>query len=305
MATLNEQVNEIMSESSSKAVKREKLLKIGVSISSIEHLFWVDKQAKKRARREQGDTQPRPRSPRIFNKYTFGVEIECYNASVGNLVSIAQSKGLAMQYEHYNHENRPHYKLTTDGSIQGNNAVECVTPVLKGQKGLNSLKVCCDSLNEVGAMVNKTTGLHVHVGGRITEQQYCNVFANYYRLESVIDKFMAPSRTDNRYAKTLRNCPGLVWCTTYDNVRNELNRSRYYKVNCMAMNAHGTIEFRQHQGTTDFQKIAMWVRFCVKLVDWSATHKLTHNVTSVADIEFLNAEEKAFFTERTNHFSNN
>jgi hypothetical protein len=86
----------------------------------------------------------------------------------------------------------------SDGSIRGDNPIECVSPILNGARGgFDTLKACCASLREVGAMVNRSTGLHVHVGGRITEKQYANTFANYYYLESVIDSFMSPSRREN------------------------------------------------------------------------------------------------------------
>jgi len=39
---------------------------------------------------------------------------------------------------------------------------------------------------------------------------------------------------------------------------------RYFKLNILAFEKHGTFEFRQHAGTTDFIKISYWIRLLVK-----------------------------------------
>lgn len=210
------------------------------------------------------------------------------------------------RHEGYNHtDHRSHYKLVSDSSIHGNDPIECVSPILNNSgQGFDSLKACCETLNEAGARVNRSTGLHVHVGGSINERQYCNVFANYYYLEAVIDSFMSPSRRNgNTYCKPLHGNiseNGLTAATTAREISNVFNGDRYYKINATAWGRHHTIEFRQHQGSTNYEKIAAWARFCIKLVHWSADNRLTAPVASINDIEFLTDEEKAYFTNRAN-----
>ena len=68
----------------------------------------------------------------------------------------------------------------------------------------------------------------------------------------------------------------------------------------MSINRHGTIEFRQHQGTTDFEKISNWVRFCAKLVQWSKENVLSNDALSIDNIPFITESEKAFFKSRAN-----
>ena len=142
------------------------------------------------------------------------------------------------------------------------------------------------------------------MGGNISERQYCNVFANYYYLEAVIDSFMSPSRRNgNTYCKPLHGNiseNGLTAATTAREISNVFNGDRYYKINATAWGRHHTIEFRQHQGSTNYEKIAAWARFCIKLVHWSADNRLTAPVASINDIEFLTDEEKAYFTNRAN-----
>ena len=54
-----------------------------------------------------------------------------------------------------------------DGSLRagrGRKAVEIVSPVLKGADGVRQVLAVVRELNARGATVNKTCGLHVHVG---------------------------------------------------------------------------------------------------------------------------------------------
>lgn len=297
-----------MKERTSQTAKREKLLKIGLTNSDIQQLFFAERLAKKLAKKERDAARQivADTLEQIFARYTFGVEIECYNVRPNELVNNATSRGLNMQHEDYNHnDNDRYYKLVYDGSIRGVNPIECVSPILNGNNGgFNSLKVCCDSLNAEGAKVNRSTGLHVHVGGQITEQQYCNVFVNYYYLEAIIDTFMSQSRRNgNCYCKTLHGNIDeghLNAARSYSQIESAFHCDRYYKVNATAWRRHHTIEFRQHQGTTDYEKISNWARFCIKLVHWSENNRLTESVTSIDNIEFLTDEEKTYFKNRQN-----
>lgn len=308
---IRKEVENIMKERATQTVKREKLLKIGLTTSDISQLFHAERLAKKLAKKEREAARQVmvDTLEQIFARYTFGVEIECYNARPSRLVATAQSKGLEMHHESYNHaDNDRYYKLVSDASINGNDPIECVSPILNGNNGgFDTLKACCAALNEVGAKVNRSTGLHVHVGGQITEKQYANTFANYFYLESVIDTFMAPSRRDNTYAKRLngsinRDCLDIV--SNARGVNDVFHNNRYYKINCCSWERHHTIEFRQHQGTTDYNKISNWARFCVKLVHWSENHRLTAPITSIDNIEFLTDEEKTYFKNRAQQLAN-
>ena len=308
MKSINEQVNEVMASKMSQKAKREELTKIGLTVTDIKMLFFIEKQAKK-AKKGEIDLAE------IIKRYTFGVEIECFNAPRATLLEAADRNGLQMRSEGYNHvDNCHYYKLVSDCSISGNDPVECVSPILKGDNsGFDSLGACCNALNEIGARVNRSTGLHVHVGGAITEKQYCNTFVNYYHLESAIDGFMAESRRDANYASSLHytahrrqvDTYRLLNATTHYDIERAFNNDRYYKINCVSWASHQTIEFRQHSGTTDYQKISMWARFCLKLVAWSADNRMASDVASIDEIPFLDDEEKAYFNSRKAYFDAN
>ena len=302
MKSLNEQVKEVMAAKMSQKAKRDELVKIGLSQTDINTLFFIEKQAKKQGKKAEKTLAD------IIKNYTFGVEIECYNAPRQLLLAAANRKGLAMQSEGYNHtDNRRYYKLVSDCSIRGTDPVECVSPILKGDHtGFDSLQACCEALNEIDARVNRSTGLHVHVGGNISERQYCNTFVNYYRLERAIDGFMADSRQDAQYASALHgttnrpqvNTRLLIQALTHGDIEIAFHGDRYFKINCDSWQRHGTIEFRQHGGTTDYDKISHWAKFCIKLVAWSADNRLKSDIDTIDGIPFLTDEEKAYFKGR-------
>ena len=240
-----------------------------------------------------------PKKVRESFVFTFGVEIECLGPRA-SMISSAENNNMPFRYEGYNHnDNNHYYKFVSDSSIIGANPIECVSPILKGKDGMKSLENCCKSLNEAGAQVNKSTGLHVHIGvNGISDEQYVNVFVNYQKLEGVIDSFMARSRraNNNRYCKTIQGYD-FTTCKNASFVYEKM-QSRYFKVNPQSFYAHKTIEFRQHQGSTDFEKISNWVNFCMKLVAWSKNNRLENEVLLIEEIPFLTAKEKKFFNSR-------
>ncbi len=236
--------------------------------------------------------------------YTFGVELEM---QVSCRRVLARNNGVNFQAQGYNHiDSREVFKFVPDGSLHGADSIECVSPILNGTKdGFDTLKKACEAINEQGAHVNKSCGFHVHVGAAdLTDEQYINVFVNYQMLEGVIDTFMAPSRRGDvsSWCRSLANMD-FSSCDTKFSVRKAFWFNRYFKVNACAYERHKTIEFRQHQGTTDFEKISNWVKFCIALVDFSKTHRLTSKVNSIDEIKFIDDDVKAFFKARIAHFA--
>lgn len=287
--SLNEQIQSICKTKASKTKKVSDIVKLGIPVADARLCVNIYGE----------NTTSTPRIKRAT--YTFGVEIEMANTSRRDIEEKCRENGVNIYYDAtYNHrDGHRYYKFMRDGSLEGSNPIECVSPVLKSSTGFKSLKATCKALNDANCGVNRTCGFHVHIGAEsLTEEQYCNVFINYMHLENVIDTFMAASRRGNssEWCRTLR---GLNIQNVFS--RDALNRcirDRYFKVNPQSWSRHKTIEFRQHGGTINYEKIEMWVKFCAKLVDWSKTHKLTSDVTSINDIEFLTAKEKAFFTSR-------
>ena len=296
---LASQVNEIHNAPISDFEKRRAFIEIGLCNDDLRSLY--------------GDRYIRPARPLIINAngrgLTFGVEIECLVPRTA-IARTAQENGVRIAYEGYNHtDNTEYYKFVTDSSITDENGsrpvdgIECVSPILHydGQ-GLESLKKATDALVRAGARVNKSTGLHVHIGAQnLTGEQIVRVYKNYQRLEDLIDSFMAPSRRSSRWAQSLRGYD-FTYCSNAHDVTLALHHDRYHKVNPCSYGRHTTIEFRQHGGSVNYEKISKWVSFCAKLVAFSMTREITPDVTSIEDIPFLNDAEKRFFNARAEHF---
>lgn len=287
MKTLNEQVNEIKVANTSKASKKAALAKLGITPYEIS-IILADVEGA------------------VTGRFTFGVEMECFVNS-GAIRTAAERTGMAYEYEGYNHrDGHSYFKFTTDSSVRGmDDPIECVSPVLTGNDGKRMLKNACKTLNKADAKVNSTCGLHVHIGAaKLTDKQYCNVFVNYMYLEAVIDTFMAQSRRNNEYANSIQDHKyAIERAVTIQNIQNALHNWRYHKINPMSYDRHKTIEFRQHSGTTNYEKIINWVNFCGKLVIWSKKNRLTAPVASIDEIPFLSNEEKSFFKARAEHFA--
>lgn len=287
--SLQSQIEEVKKSSISRDAKAASLLALGLLEKEVQ-LFL--------------DAPVKVRAPRHTFTYTFGVEIECTHAPRPRLMQAVQSKGVGIFsyvgcYAGCHTDNHPNrFKIVSDGSLTGADCNEVVSPVLGSRGGFASLKKVCESLKEIGARVNKSCGLHVHIGAAdLTDEQYCNVFKNYHYLQGVIDSFMAPSRRNSRWCRNLDG-DEIIYCVNRYQIKQACNFDRYLVVNPMAYDRHRTIEFRQHQGSTDFTKIQNWVKFCAKLVDWSKGNVLTAPIASVDEIPFLTATEKRFFKSR-------
>lgn len=241
-------------------------------------------------------------------RFTIGVEIECFGLNKEAAIRAIEARGLKAYETGYNHnDSKTHYKLGYDGSINGPLPCEVVSPILKN---LKSLKEVCEVINEAGAKVNSSCGLHVHFGAeKFTIQQWLRIIRNYTAIEAIIDSFMPESRrgNNNRYCKSLavvaRNIrqEGVVdmW-----GLKRAFDNDRYYKVNVMSYINHKTIEFRQHSGTTDYTKIKNWIDFLTAFLTWSLKHEEIMTATSIDELPFLTDSQKAYYNERKNYFEN-
>lgn len=248
-------------------------------------------------------------------RFTMGVEIECYNLDKDAIKAAIEARGLHAHITGYNHtDSKTSYKLGYDSSINGNDSCELVSPILKS---LKSLETVCQVINEAGAKVNKSCGLHVHLGAeKFTLEQWCKIILNYAAIENVIDSFQPRSRRgdENTYCATLLGDRETRVKELYDDIKcgeqksmRDLQRcfdyDRYHKVNVMAYDSHKTIEFRQHGGTTDYEKIKNWIGFLTALVSWSINHEeLLSHCNTIDELPFLNRAQKKFYNERKSHF---
>ncbi len=167
---------------------------------------------------------------------------------------------------------RTAWKVTYDGSVS--NGCEVVSPILSGAEGLESVRNVVRTLKAAGARVDNSCGFHVHVNARdLQGPELINAVRRYAQHETTIDSFMAPRRRESRsewcrsmveLSRTLGRSRGDLFVAT--NVAN-LPQTRYYKLNLAAYVKHGTVEFRQHAGTLNLNKMINWIMFCVQFVE--------------------------------------
>jgi hypothetical protein len=227
---------------------------------------------------------------------SFGIEIEAYGVRPSEVARVIRSIGIECNYESYNHLTRPTWKVVTDGSISAPNGdgFEVVSPILSGEEGFRQVREVMSALELIGAKVNKSCGLHVHIGAAdFTLRQFQNLAKNYLFFEDFFDMIMPVSRREsaNQYIKSMRDkfggydhaaagrgMSGINACRTIDQVIQTLNGysrdDRYYKLNLTAFWRHQTVEFRQHAGTVEADKAINWIKLVMAFVEKAAVSKI-------------------------------
>lgn len=224
----------------------------------------------------------------MLNTYgrTFGVELEI--AGAGNAWDVAEKLsrlGINCVGRDYGHtDSHVRWEVKTDSSLVGPNGesdtAEVASPVLiwGDVTAYEQVHQTMDALHEIGAGVNTTGGLHVHVGvtgpNALTAQDCVRVARLYGGMYYSIRANLAPSRHTNSYcsfpsySETGRNRH--LW-QSLDEWADRGDMNDYVPfgrgaVNLGALTGHGTIEFRQHHATMSAREILRWAGFCVGLV---------------------------------------
>ena len=231
--------------------------------------------------------------PLTFNK-KFGIEIEAYGVSRSKVLTAIRTKGIRIEDESYNHITRGWWKIVSDSSISGESGFEIVSPILEGQAGLEELKKVCEALTEVRAKINKSCGMHVHFdASQMGIREVKNLMLNYATYEKHIDSILPNSRrgNTNNYCQSLQNDKTKIEIATSVRELASAIGTRYRKINLQSFVRHGSIEFRQHSGTIEFEKIKNWVLFLHNLVDFSKKKKVEQAEATFESFQKFNQEE--------------
>lgn len=206
---------------------------------------------------------------------TFGVELEIKALTESQAAQALRDAGIMAEATGYTHRRSHAWKVLYDGSLTGTSC-EVVSPVLSGEDGIEQVRKVAKALARGGARVDRQCGLHVHVGAAdLTGAEAVSIVTRYARFESTIDTFMPPSRrgNSNQYCQSMsyyiRGLTGGRSFRTVREVASAMYGERYTKVNTQAFNRHQTIEFRQHSGTCNADKIENWIRFVLHFVEAS------------------------------------
>lgn len=213
----------------------------------------------------------------------FGIELEVSGISKEQAAEALTSIGISAAAENYNHRTRNYWKVTTDSSITSENGLSCelVSPILNyREETFAEISRIVAALKSMGAVVNNSCGMHVHVDCRgIYDPDFYRLLLSFYsKYEKEIDSFVHESRRENQnnYCRTnvnLYNDWETIWSNHIDqspetNLADAFsNVERYYKLNFASFLRHGTVEFRQFHGTLNPKEIRAWVDFCINLVN--------------------------------------
>lgn len=220
----------------------------------------------------------------------FGVEIEGYGIPQDSIMIVLGNVGVKARRDWDLNNGDPAWVIKDDASLRSG-GWEVVSPPLSGEEGIAEVELVVRALRRAGAYVDGNCGLHIHVDARDLEPEVITrLISRYAEFEHTIDLFMPRHRRGNNN----RFCRSMDYYSEVGQIRDlkvkskgefdtilfsrraDLNaNSRYTKLNVEhAYVKHGTVEFRQHGGTMEAEKIVHWIRFCVGFVE--ATRDRVH-----------------------------
>lgn len=121
----------------------------------------------------------------------------------------------------------------------------------------------CKILNDNGAKVNKSCGMHVHIDMRkLSSQTVQDQGHNLVTALPILQRLVPKSRVKNSYCQ--------------DNKGKFNQKDRYYAINSKSLSEHNTIEVRLHSATTNPEKITQWVKLLNNITTSAVLNSITH-----------------------------
>lgn len=178
-----------------------------------------------------------------------------------------------------------------DGSIReesGYFPVE-ITILTRFDKPTN-LEHLCDVLKDLGAKVNKSCGMHVHLDARhLSTKQVKAIGVKFSNAMPVLMGMVPKTRRENSYC--VPRVSGLR------------DGHRYSAVNLNAYNKYKTIEVRLHSSTTDFTKIINWSRLIHAVMVSKRLSKRCDDINQLTDYISIDENLVEYVSQRTALFS--
>jgi hypothetical protein len=200
------------------------------------------------------------------NTLSFGVEIECtipYDTLTARGWRIGgYHRGVAIP----GHQG---WTAESDASIQPSRshvACEVVSPVMSGLAGLRSIEQMIETLNVMGAAVNRSTGFHVNIGWTGNPDQLRRLVCLVAHFERAL---FASTGTTSRDANHYCSSIALDYRGFEGGQVDPARFSRYHVINLQHVNEMGRgrrVEFRVFAGTLNIVKILAYVQLCLGLV---------------------------------------
>lgn len=195
----------------------------------------------------------------------FGVEMELTGPDAYTIIDALTREGLNVRstVSGYRATNGDAWELKRDGSVHGE-GLELASPKLRGVEGFEQLRKACRALQSVGASVDSSCGLHVHVDFR--GMSYDAIRRQVLRVlerQSFMARMIAPSRRANSYCSPWSQSE-IDRFRAADVTMGSWNFGPRGTVNLHAYGSHGSVEFRAHGGTTNYSKVSAWVRYLLR-----------------------------------------
>lgn len=195
-----------------------------------------------------------------------GIEIEC-------------------MYEDYRDVYTPsNWSRQYDGSINredGYDSVELVSSPADGNYLWETINNAIRWRDSMGAIVNRSCGLHVHFNSlEFNARQVAMIALVYKKFEEMLKGMMPKSRQNSNWCRdmsldysellSIREEQDLIdryygMMDSYPST-DKYNDARYCGMNIHSRYFHGTIEFRLHSGTINREKITNWIKILNKIV---------------------------------------
>jgi len=210
---------------------------------------------------------PRPKAERTFENLRFAIEIEVEFPSIKDSQKLIDKhriiRGWALDY---------------DGSLD--NGAEY------RPKDRNKLYWNEDSIDQIkeiiglikahrGHIKGSTCGFHVHINmEKFTNKEICNIIKAYVKQQTLIYKRFNVLKCRLDYAQKIPM--SVLKHLTEANIKkvkdNELEygkgheyfNERHYGCNVMALQKHGTLEFRMINGTIQIRRIKSYIKWCLE-----------------------------------------
>jgi hypothetical protein len=145
----------------------------------------------------------------------------------------------------------------------------------------------CDVLNSVGAVVNKSCGLHVHFDMRgTTNEERDEVYYKLYKSLPLLMAIVPESRRKNQY------------CVKNSRSKPSYRSSRYRMINVAAYHEHQTFEIRLFNSTTNADKIINWIELLQKIMAGPSMTRCPKTFEKVQSKWLLSDELVAWAEER-------
>lgn len=217
----------------------------------------------------------------------FGIELEFNRGTYQghnmrhDIVAACTAQGIRAAVEDYNHQTRPHWKMTTDATVTGG---EFVSPIMAGDTAsLDEVRDVIRIIRDHGGEATAGVGMHVHhnVTDFTTPEMRRNLIDCLQSSEYALSRFVLPARLNGSVSCSAQTMDAYEWDTirryveritpgTESHLHNHegsaVGRYRFFNIGT-PMRKYGTVEFRGLGATLHAGKMRVWVRMGQAIIE--------------------------------------